>query len=223
MDAHDLHKRPDNLLDAIAADPGLINRPLPKFQDELTSPADQVAAAQAAPAVVLLHPDEHLPAPVPAKGHKFVLLAVSVGIFLMLSGGGAAAYFALRPAASVIVPALATPTPPRTPIPSPFASPSPTVSPSPTPVPTLSPSPTPSSVLGVTAPTAPPSADNPQMVTVTNSAGLWLRSTPNSQNKSNIIAWMPKGAQVSVDQTGDFWWHGAYQGKTGYFAVSYTK
>jgi hypothetical protein len=34
---------------------------------------------------------------------------------------------------------------------------------------------------------------------------------------------MPDGAQISVDQTGDFWWHGTYKGKAGYFASTYTQ
>jgi hypothetical protein len=60
-------------------------------------------------------------------------------------------------------------------------------------------------------------------VTVKNPSGLWLRSSQDSSKKSNIIAWMPNGAKVSVDSIGNFWWHGTYNGKTGYFAVNYTK
>ncbi|HSH31295.1 MAG TPA: hypothetical protein VK963_01370, partial [Candidatus Saccharimonadales bacterium] len=74
-----------------------------------------------------------------------------------------------------------------------------------------------------TAPLATPTASNPQTVTVRSKNGLWLRSTPNSSNRRNIIGWIPDGAQVSVDQTGDFWWHGTYAGTTGYFASKYTQ
>jgi len=37
------------------------------------------------------------------------------------------------------------------------------------------------------------------------------------------MGWMPKGATVSVDTTGDFWWHGTYKGQPGYFASKYTQ
>jgi hypothetical protein len=68
-----------------------------------------------------------------------------------------------------------------------------------------------------------PTTDHPQSVTITDASGLWLRSSPTSVNRSNIIGWMPKGAIVSVDQIGDFWWHGTYRGQAGYFASKYTQ
>lgn len=190
------------------------------------APAEQLAASQAAPPVILLHPDEHLPAKAPAKGHKLVLLLVSTGLVLMLSGGGAAAYYSLRPSAAPAVHVTPSPTPKPTPSPSPTDSPTPSASPSPSITLEASPSPSPSPAAApveVTAPSTAPTAAHPQIVTVKSPSGLWLRSTASSANKSNIIGWLPNGAQVSVDSIGDFWWHGTYSGKTGYFAVSYTK
>ncbi len=214
MDAHELHTKVGaSLLDKIAADPELINRPAPG-----TPPTAAPAPAQP---VVLLHPDEHLPAPVPAKGHKLVLGILMIALFLIVSGGGAAAYFSLRPSPAAQVFSTPTATSSPTPIPTPIQSAilSPTVSPStsPSPSPTASfvpsPSPSPSLTLGAST----------QEVMVTNPSGLWLRSSPNAQNNSNIVTWVPKGAKISVDQKGSFWCHGAYDGKTGYFAVKYTK
>lgn len=229
MDASDLHtKKTGNLLSQIAADPEMINRPLQEPKAEVVAPADQLAASPTAPPIVLLHPDEHLPAPVPAKGHKLVLFLIVAGIFLTVSGGGAAAYFKLRPNLLPAV-ATATQTPTATPTPSsltpsdmPSISPTPSDTPSATPTPSVSPTPS-AAPAEVSAPAAAPTAEHPQMVTVTNANGLWLRSSPSSASKKNIIAWMPKGAQVSVDSVGEFWWHGTYNGKTGYFAVSYTR
>jgi hypothetical protein len=74
----------------------------------------------------------------------------------------------------------------------------------------------------VTAPTVAPTVDHPQAVIVKSPSGLWLRSSPDSSSRNNIIGWMRNGATVSVDATGDFWWHGTYAGQAGYFAVSYT-
>jgi hypothetical protein len=228
MDAHELHaKKSGSILDKLAADPGLINRPMHGPATGLTSPAEQLAAAKLAPPVILLHPDEHLPASAPAKGHKLVLLIVSTAIFLMVSGGGAAIYFKLQPAPAVVSVATASPVPTPTPAPTddPTPSPLPTGSiPYNTPTPTPTPPPTPvPATADVSAPAAAPSAAHPQSVTVTNPSGLWLRSSPDSSKRSNIITWMPNGAKVSVNGIGSFWWHGTYDGKTGYFAVSYTK
>ncbi len=75
----------------------------------------------------------------------------------------------------------------------------------------------------ISAPAVTPTADHPQNVTVQSKSGLWLRSTPDSSSRSNIISWMPNGATVSVDKIGDFWWHGSYNGTAGYFASSYTQ
>lgn len=75
----------------------------------------------------------------------------------------------------------------------------------------------------VTAPAITPTVDRPQTVIVQSNSGLWLRSTPDSSSRSNIVGWMPKGATVLVDQVGGFWWHGAYKSTAGYFASDYTQ
>lgn len=108
------------------------------------------------------------------------------------------------------------------------SSPAPTITPTPSETPTTSPTPevTPiseSAPATVTVPTITPTSDHPQMVTVQAKSGLWLRSSPTSINQKNVIGWMPNNAQVSVDQIGDFWWHGTYAGNTGYFASKYTQ
>jgi hypothetical protein len=147
---------------------------------------------------------------------KFPVWPVAVGAVVLLVGAGGGYYwvFMRHPAQPV---AVATPTP----TPSPSASATPTPTPSPTPTPTPSPTPTPQ--LTIQAPTTTPTADHPQSLRVTSNSGLWLRSSPTSVNRSNIIGWMPNGATVSVDQVGDFWWHGTYKGQAGYFASKYTQ
>jgi hypothetical protein len=114
--------------------------------------------------------------------------------------------------------------------PTPRSTPSATSTPSPSPTPSLSPSPSPTPTPSatpvpqtVTVPTVAPSSSHPQQVTITSKSGLWLRNSPTSVNQSNVIDWMPDGAQVSVDAIGSFWWHGTYQGKAGYFASKYTQ
>ena len=109
------------------------------------------------------------------------------------------------------------PTVAPTPTPTPAPSPSPTPTPQATPAPTAIPSPQ-----TVTAPKETPTPEHPQDVTIKSPSGLWLRSTPTSVNKSNIIGWMPNGATIKVDGVGEFWWHGIYKGQSGYFASAYT-
>jgi hypothetical protein len=147
------------------------------------------------------------------KSKKPLVIAVVVSTVLVLSGV-TAAFVVLRPKPAPV--AVTTPSP--TPSPTPSVTPSPT--PSATPVPT--PVPTPAPALALTVPTVAPTSSHPQSSVVTSSSGLWLRSSPTSVNKSNIIGWMPKGSTVSVDSIGDFWWHGAYKGQAGYFASKYT-
>lgn len=61
-------------------------------------------------------------------------------------------------------------------------------------------------------------------VTVKAAKGIWFRSSPTSDTKSNIIGWIPNGGKISVDSRADsFWWHGTYKGKVGYFAQKYTQ
>jgi len=198
----------------------------------------------AAPVVV---PPQNLPV---KKNHvPMIIIGVLVGL-VAASGVYVFATGALGPhkkGPAPIIPSTtpkpsAAPCPSTSPATSPHPSPTISVSPSPsssarpssspclTPTPTPSespspsPSPTPSTVpVTVTLPTTTPTTSNPQAVKVTSSSGLWLRSTPSSVNRSNIIGWMPKGAVVSVDQEGSFWWHGTYNGRSGYFASSYTQ
>ena len=149
-----------------------------------------------------------------ARPKRGRVVIVAVLALLVLAGGGAAAIvFVLKRPAQV---AVHTPTP--TPSPTPLPTPSPTPSPAPSPTPSATPA-----AQTITAPAQTPTADHPQAVTITDNSGLWLRSSPTSVNRSNIIGWMPKDAQVSVDSTGDFWWHGTYKGTAGYFASKYTQ
>jgi len=136
-------------------------------------------------------------------------------VILVLAGGTGYLIVSKHKAAPV---AVASPRP----TPSASATPSPSPSPSPTPSPSPSPSATPAPQT-VTVPTVAPTSSHPQSVTITSKSGLWLRSSPTSVNQSNVIGWMPDGAQISVDSTGSFWWHGIYNGKAGYFASKYTQ
>lgn len=154
--------------------------------------------------------------------HHRVWLATA-GIAAMLTGaGGAAVYDVLTPPAQV---AQVTREVKATPLPTakPVVTPSPSPAASPTPVATPAPTPAPSAATTVTAPAVTPTAEKPQTVTVTSKNGMWFRSTPTSVNNDNIIGWLPNGAQISVDEVGDFWWHGTYKGKTGYFASKHTQ
>lgn len=158
--------------------------------------------------------------PVKLKPHSRKVSVVILGIVAVaLGAGGAAAYDSVTPG-PIIARATPTPAAPATPTPTATPSPAPTV----TPTPIATPSPTPAQAPAeVTAPTVTPTKDNPQEVTVTSKSGIWLRNSPSSANRSNIIGWIPNGATVSVDEVGDFWWHGTYKGRPGYFAVKYTQ
>ena len=104
-------------------------------------------------------------------------------------------------------------------------SPTPVVTPTPTPAPSppSTAPPLPDAPTTVSVPAVAPTSDHPQTVTVQSKSGLWLRSTPDSSSRANIIGWIPNNAQVSVDKIGDFWWHGTYKGQAGYFASKYTQ
>jgi hypothetical protein len=202
-----------------------VPQPAPAF-------ADKPAGGQERPLLNLIMPNElaRVPEAVGKPGTEGAVAAggpaakkrhgagrlVAIVILLIGAGGAGAYYFVYKPAADTV--AVATPKP------SPAASPTPvaTATPAPTPTATPSPSPAPQQV-SVTAPAAAPTAEHPQVVTVKAKSGLWHRSTPDSSNQKNVIGWIPYNAQVSVDATGTFWWHGTYNGKSGYFAVSYTK
>lgn len=241
-----------NLMDKIATDPGIINRTaaeadgvvsvaeaispkVPVIEAGATSEAPPVVAEGAsvqmdgrsefgAPVFNLLIPKDGAPvvlsgalapvAPRASSGNKIWLVSAVVAL-LVLGVGGYLMYvqFNIKPQVAAI-----TPSSSMTPSPTPTASPSPT--------PTVTPSPTPAPIpaaANVTAPAAVPTSDHPQAVTVKSRSGLWLRSSGNSSSKNNIIGWIPYGGSVSVDAVGEFWWHGTYRGKTGYFASNYTQ
>lgn len=171
-----------------------------------------------APILNLLHPSDGEPeAPVVAappvapetkpKRRVWPLAVAAVAVVAALGGGG---YYLYAKTAAQPQVAVASPTPP------------PTVTPSPVPTPSPTPAPIPAAA-NVTAPAAVPTSDHPQAVTVKSPSGLWLRSSASSSNKQNIIGWIPNGGTVSVDAVGDFWWHGTYGGKVGYFASNYTQ
>jgi hypothetical protein len=149
----------------------------------------------------------------PTHGRRQFLL-VAIGGVVMAVIVGATVYLTLHKQP--------TKAPAPTPRPVVSSTPSPTPSPTPTPSPSPTPSPTATPGLAVTQPTVTPTSGHPQVSIVTSPSGLWLRSSATSVNRSNIIGWMPKGAKVSVDAVGDFWWHGTYDGHTGYFASKYT-
>ena len=239
MEAHELHTRTTpSLLDKITADPGIINRGLAEAREPVeVAPVAPVmgdfaqALAETGP-IAMQRDNVHRLASInlltsrsePAAGaaeqvvakpksarHKLALMAALVVVVLAAGTGG---YFWLSKGSNKQSTQVTV-------IPAPTA----TVVPSPTPVPaTPTPLPTPTPVPeSVTAPAAVPTASHPQAVTVKSPTGLWLRSAPDSSKRTNIIGWIPNGGVVSVDNVGNFWWHGSYAGKAGYFAVNYTK
>jgi hypothetical protein len=158
--------------------------------------------------------------PKPKGGH----LPVSVVAIVVAVALAAVVYAALANSnRKPVTLASPTQTPRTTKKPSPTATPKPATTAKPTPNPTHAPSPTATPQLTVSAPAQTPTASHPQSVTITSKSGEWLRSSPSSASRSNIITWMPYGAQISVDSVGDFWWHGTYNGQPGYFASSYTQ
>jgi outer membrane biosynthesis protein TonB len=232
----------DNLLDKIAADPEIISRSTSKaagaqiaaLADSLPEPpvgeVNEAATLMdgrggfAAPTLNLLNPIDggSAAAPVPDETAAAVVkprrkvwpVAIAAAVAVAALGGGGYYLYAKNSSNSQVAVATPAPTPTQAPSPTPTATPSPTPSPTPVPIP---------AAVNVTAPAAVPTADHPQAVTVQSHSGLWLRSSANSSNKSNIIGWIPYGGTVSVDAVGAFWWHGTYGGKTGYFASNYTQ
>lgn len=235
----------DNLLDKIAADPEIINRSASQAAGaQIAAPADSLPEPPevpvgevneaatlmdgrggfAAPTLNLLQSrgEEPLAAPTSAADaavaqkpkRKLWPVAIAAAVAVAALGGGGYYLYAKNSSNSQVAVATPAPTPTQAPSPTPTATPSPTPSPTPVPIP---------AAVNVTAPAAVPTADHPQAVTVKSRSGLWLRSSANSSNKSNIIGWIPYGGTVSVDAVGAFWWHGTYGGKTGYFASNYTQ
>lgn len=170
---------------------------------------DDALAIEPAPDATVAAPIAAAPIPPIPKStpgrKKAYSAAVAIAALLILAGGGYYLYTGVRPEPAPDQASLPAPTPAEPEKPA---------------TPPAAPAPAPETV---TAPTVAPSADNPQTVTVKAERGLWLRSSPDSSNQSNVIGWIPNGGQVSVDSTGDFWWHGTYKGKTGYFASKYTQ
>ena len=244
MDASELHSRPSkNLLDRIAADPAIINRGIDPGDEPVQSVDGSTAASPSAaivgpsePIVIDRDPTAHrvveinlmkdalpteqaAPAPVVKSVKRSNMAAMVVAGVVVMAALGAAYYLAsTRSQLTAKVSHLPTPAPTLVTSPSPTVA---AVTPTVTPVATVAPVPT-SAPTSVSAPAVAPSSGHPQSVVVKSPSGLWLRSTPDSSSRSNIIGWMPDGASVSVDQVGDFWWHGSYGGQAGYFAVSYT-
>ena len=145
-------------------------------------------------------------------------IAIGLGALLLaLLAGGAGVYAVHSSRQATASPTAVAVLPKATPI----ATSSPT--PSPSPPPSVTPTPVTVVPQTVSAPAIAPTADHPQPVVVTSKSGLWLRSSATSVNSKNIISWIPNGASVSVDATGEFWWHGSYGGKTGYFASTFTQ
>ena len=242
MDAHDLHSNvSQSLMDKIAADPEIINRAAVGPEAPVVEAPPVVVTQPVDPATApKQHPVELAPAPVlnllapnslsVAKAETVVATAEAVpkttfkkklglavlGLVLLMGGGGAAAAFYMA-SKNNAVPVAVRPT--ASPVST--LAPSPSTSPAPTPTPTPSPAPTPAQTT-VSAPVVQPTVEHPQFVTVKSKSGLWLRSSPDSSTQKNVIGWMPYNGQVSVDTVGNFWWHGTYAGKPGYFAVSYT-
>jgi hypothetical protein len=181
--------------------------PLPATQAEPAAPPVEAMAPISTPAAATDTSGAHT-AIIPH--HRQLWPVVIVGALVVLASGSSAYMIYRRSSAKqptappVSVPATKPATPDT----------SQAVAPQPTPPPAAD---------TVTAPAVTPTADKPQTVTVRSQNGLWLRSTPDSSNRNNIISWIPNGAQVLVDQTGEFWWHGTYKGQTGYFASTYTK
>lgn len=221
-------------MDKIAADPEIINRSVtdtgeppvvvapPQRGTEPPTPQATVpmSAAAVVPSFNLLAPNA-LPgeavAAVPAalgapnKRNTCGPLIAGICIVLLAGGGATASYMISKNTAHKPVVLKAAPS----------ATATPAATPQPTPETTPTPSQVPSQVT-VTAPAAAPTVAHPQAVTVKSRSGLWLRSTPNSSDQKNVIGWIPFNGVVSVDAVGDFWWHGTFSGKSGYFAVNYT-
>jgi hypothetical protein len=147
------------------------------------------------------------------KKPKLLLFALTA---LVLLGIGTGSYLLLpkQEATKTVI----QPSPKKDPITLPAPSPGPSPA-----TPTATPPPTISTPETVSAPAIAPTTERPQSVTIQSKSGLWLRSSPDSSNRNNIISWIPNGAVVSVDQVGDFWWHGSYKGTSGYFASKYTQ
>lgn len=247
MDKETASSKPDILGDTKDVGPARVASgeiPTPPVDTKTAAEAQKTLAERdsnhQAPAINLLPSaeqldDEHTPKaaagpvkherPVKARtSHRKLVLSLLGLVAVVLGAAGAAAYDSLNPGPLVqlqIFPA-STPEPSASPSPSVAPSPTPSSTPAPTPAATAEPSPTPAPQT-ITAPTTAPTTENPQIVTVTAKNGMWLRSSPSSANQSNVIGWIPNGAKVSVDEVGDFWWHGAYKGQSGYFASKYTQ
>ena len=223
-------------MDKIAADPEIINRSVtdtgeppvvvapPQRGSEPPAPQATVpmSAAAVVPSFNLLAPNALpgeavavVPAAVAAPNKRNMSGPLIAGICIaLLAGGGATAIYMISKNTAhkpVIVKAIPSAPPAATP----------TATPLPTPEATPTPRQVPAQVT-VTAPAVAPTVDHPQAVTVKSRSGLWLRSTPNSSDQKNVIGWIPFNGVVSVDAVGDFWWHGTFSGKSGYFAVNYT-
>ena len=66
-----------------------------------------------------------------------------------------------------------------------------------------------------------PAADKYATVATQRSRILYLRSSPSSRSKANIIGMMPRGAHVSVLEKGGTWCKVRYNGRTGYAMTAF--
>jgi hypothetical protein len=188
-----------------------VSKPLPDHVEPLVLDRDPTFKRVVQPNLLLVRAK-----PVPGPRRVWPVAAVAIGVLAIASGAGTFVFLQGQPARVAVT----TPRPSATPTPKPTPTPTPSATPTPTPSPTPVATPVPETV---TAPAVTPTAEHPQAVKITSKSGLWLRSSPTSVNRSNIIGWMPNGATINVDNVGDFWWHGTYKGQAGYFAVKFTQ
>jgi peptidoglycan hydrolase-like protein with peptidoglycan-binding domain len=66
-----------------------------------------------------------------------------------------------------------------------------------------------------------PATDKYATVATQRNRILYLRSTPSSRNKSNIITMMPRGANITILEKGGTWTKVRYNGRTGYAMTAF--
>lgn len=66
-----------------------------------------------------------------------------------------------------------------------------------------------------------PSTDKSATVATQRQRILYLRSTPSSRGKDNVITMMPRGAKVDVLEYGGTWTKVRYNGRTGYAMTAF--
>ncbi len=66
-----------------------------------------------------------------------------------------------------------------------------------------------------------PAADKYATVATQRNRILYLRSSPSSRSKANIIGMMPRGAHVTILEKGGTWCKVRYNGRTGYAMTAF--